>query len=279
MRLAVGCAQWTHTAWQERQPNPRERLRGYADWCTAVEGNTTFYAIPARKTVQTWADQTAPEFRFVLKVPRTITHERRMHGAEADLAAFLSAIEPLGPRTHALWVQLPASFTPTDLGALAGFLRRLPAQYRFAVEVRHPAFFSEDRAAKQLEYVLNRVGAEWIPFDTTTLFAARPTSPGEREAWSKKPRLPRRDHALTEFPIVRYHGRDDAATTIAGWRPWVDTVAAWLHEGRSPTVFVHTPDNAQSLVLARQFHDRVRGVLPELDPQPEPVPTDPMTLF
>lgn len=279
MRLAVGCAQWTHTAWQERQPNPRARLRGYADWCTAVEGNTTFYAIPARKTVESWADQTPPEFRFVMKLPKTITHEHRMRGAEADLATYLSAIEPLGPRAHALWVQLPASFGPTDLGALATFLRRLPPQYRYAVEVRHPAFFADDRAVRQLEYVLYRIGAEWIPFDTTTLFAHRPTSPGEREAWSKKPRLPRRDRALTEYPIVRYHGRDDAEATIAGWEPWLGTVAAWLREGRSPTVFVHTPDNAQSLVLARQFHDRMRALLPELEPLPEPAPTDPMTLF
>jgi uncharacterized protein YecE (DUF72 family) len=279
MQLAVGCAQWTHTAWQERQPNPRERLRGYADWCTAVEGNTTFYATPARKTVQAWAHQTPPEFRFVMKLPKTITHEHRMNGAEADLDAFLTAIEPLGPRIHALWVQLPASFAPTNLGVLAGFLRRLPRQYRYAVEVRHPAFFTEDRAAGQLEYVLNRLGAEWIPFDTTTLFAARPVSPGEREAWGKKPRLPRRDRALTEFPIVRYHGRDDPEATIAGWQPWVATVAAWLREGRSPTVFVHTPDNAQSLLLARQFHDEVRAALPEVAPLPEPAPTDPMTLF
>jgi len=279
MQLAVGCAQWTHTAWQERQPNPRMRLRGYADWCTAVEGNTTFYAIPARKTVQTWAEQTPPEFRFVPKLPKTITHEHRMHGAEADLATFLTAIEPLGPRTHALWVQLPASFAPTDLGALAAFLRRLPSRYRYAVEVRHSAFFTDDRAARQLEYVLNRVGAEWIPFDTTTLFAARPTSPGEREAWSKKPRLPRRDRALTEYPIVRYHGRDDAEATIAGWEPWLGTVATWLREGRSPTVFVHTPDNAQSLVLARQFHEEIRSLVPELEPLPEPAPTDSMTLF
>ncbi len=277
MQLSVGCAQWTHPAWQ--QPNPRERLRGYADWCTAVEGNTTFYATPAHKTVQGWAQQTAPEFRFVMKLPKTITHERRMRDADTDLNEFLSAMEPLGPRIHALWVQLPASFGPTDLGPLAGLLRRLPQHYRPAVEVRHSAFFTDTRAAQQLEYVLNRAGAEWIPFDTTTLFAAPPISPGEQEAWGKKPRLPRRDTALTEHPIIRYCGRDDIDATVTGWRHWVEVVAAWLREGRSPTFFVHTPDNAESLMLARRFHDDVRAVVPELDPLPEPAPTEPMTLF
>src|SRR5215475_11304947 len=125
MRLHVGCAMWTHAPWQgrflPRALPPRERLRAYAGWCNAVEGNTTFYATPSRSTVETWAEQTAPDFRFVVKLPKPITHERRLQGADEELAAFLSAIEPLGPRTHALWVQLPASFGPADLGNLAMF--------------------------------------------------------------------------------------------------------------------------------------------------------------
>ncbi|MBB5915079.1 uncharacterized protein YecE (DUF72 family) [Nocardia transvalensis] len=279
MRLHVGCAQWTHAAWSDRQPNPKERLRAYAGWCNAVEGNTTFYATPAPNTVRAWAAQTEPDFRFVVKLPKTVTHERRLSGADEQLREFLSAIEPLGPRAHALWVQLPASFGPGELGALASLLWHLPEQYRCAVEVRHRAFFEDERAAARLEHILGRRDAEWLPFDTTTLFAARPESPGEREAWSKKPRLPRRTRALTEYPIVRYHGRDDSAATVAGWLPWLEIVAGWLREGRSPTVFIHTPDNAESLVLARRFHDEVRARVPDLEPLPEPAPTGPMTLF
>ncbi len=270
---------WTHPHWQQRQLPAGERLRWYASWCTAVEGNTTFYATPSRATVATWAAQTDPDFRFVVKLPRTITHDRRLHGADADLRAFLDAIEPLGPRTHALWIQLPGSFGPTDLGVLAAFLRGLPNGYRVAVEVRHGAFFTDGAPARDLERVLSRVDAEWIPFDTTTLFGSAPTSDGEREACGKKPRLPRRMRALTEYPIVRYHGRDAIEPTVAGWQPWVRTVAEWLREGRSPTVFLHTPDNAAAPELARRFHDEVRAAVPELEPLPEPVSTEPMTLF
>lgn len=274
---------WTHASWQGRfLPHPLppgERLRAYASRCNAVEGNTTFYATPARDTVASWARQTPPDFRFVVKLPKTITHERRLAGADAELRAFLAAIEPLGPRVHALWLQLPGSFAPDDLAALAGFLHRLPGAYRYAVEVRHPAFFTEPRATGLLERVLGRVAAEWITFDTTAFFQSPPTSDAERDAWLKKPRLPRRVVALTERPIVRYLGRDDTARTAAGWRPWVDTVVAWLREGRSPTVFIHTPDNAEAPALARRFHDEVRARLPELAPLPEPVPVAPPTLF
>jgi hypothetical protein len=47
-------------------------------------------------------------------------------------------------------------------------------------------------------------------------------------------------------------------------------VAGWLREGRSPTVFIHTPDNADAPMLARRFHDEVRARVPSLEPLPEP---------
>ncbi|WP_239003491.1 DUF72 domain-containing protein [Nocardia panacis] len=269
---------WTHPAWHDSGPSGA-RLRAYADHCTAVEGNTTFYATPTRATVESWARQTDPDFRFVIKLPRTVTHERRLTEVAAEMREFLVAVEPLGPRLHAVWAQLPASFGPNDLGVLARFLRRLPTEYRPAVEVRHPAFFADERAAAQLEGVLSRVGGEWIPFDTTVLFDGPPTTATEEEAWSKKPRVPRRTRALTEFPIVRYHGRAEEARTVAGWRPWLDVVTEWLREGRSPTVFIHTPDNAAARELSRRFHDAVRARLPELSPLPDPARAAPMTLF
>jgi uncharacterized protein YecE (DUF72 family) len=285
MKLHVGCAMWAYAPWQGRYLPPalapRDRLRAYATWCNAVEGNTTFYATPAIETVKTWAEQTAPDFRFILKLPKPITHERRLADAGDPLRAFLAAIEPLGGRAHTLWIQLPPSFGPGDLGALTGFLRRLPREYRYSVEVRHRAFFEDPQVEQQLERILGNADAEWVTFDTTVLFASPPVSDAEREAWTKKPRLPRRSRALTSHPVVRYIGRDDVACTVAGWRPWLDAVAGWLREGRSPTVFIHTPDNVDALELARRFHDDVRARVPELErlPEVEPLPSEPLTLF
>ena len=283
MELHVGCAMWTHAAWQGRfLPHPlapRDRLSAYASWCNAVEGNTTFYATPAPDTVRSWAGQAGPGFRFVLKLPRPVTHERDLTGADEALRGFLAATEPLGRRARTLWAQLPPSFSPADLGALAALLRRLPSGCHRAVEVRHRAFFTDMRSRRELERVLGEAGAEWVTFDTTVLFDRPPGSAAEREAWRNKPRVPRRTLALTGHPVVRYIGRDDTEATAAGWQPWAETVAGWLREGRSPTVFIHTPDNAEALGLARRFHDDVRARVPELDPLPEPVPAGPPTLF
>ena len=223
MELHVGCAMWSYAAWQGRflpHPHPpRERLRAYASWCNAVEGNTTFYATPARDTVASWAAQTGPGFRFILKLPKTVTHERRLGDVGEPMRAFLAAIEPLGTRAHALWVQLPPSFGPSGTPVLDGFLHRLPREYRYCVEVRHPAFFADPEAQRQLEQVLAGADAEWVDLDTTVLFAHPPASDAERGAQRQKPRLPRRSRALTGRPggplhrlrRQRAHGRGLAA--------------------------------------------------------------------
>ena len=283
MKLHVGCAMWSYAPWRGRylpdSLSSRDSLSAYASWCNAVEGNTTFYATPAPDTVRSWAGQASPGFRFIFKLPKVITHDRRLADAGEPLRAFLAAIEPLGERAYALWIQLPPSFSPAGLGALTSFLGRLPRDHRYCVEVRHRAFFEHPRSEQQLETVLSDAGAEWVSFDTTALFASPPASAAEREAWRNKPRVPRRSRALTPFPVVRYIGRDDPAKTVAGWQPWLSTVAGWLREGRSPTVFIHTPDNVEALELARRFHGEVRARVPEVDPLPEPAPAGPPTLF
>jgi uncharacterized protein YecE (DUF72 family) len=283
--LRVGCAIWAHKGWQGRfLPAGNRRggqLRDYATWCTAVEGNTTAYGLPSPSTVATWAAETPPGFRFFFKLPQVITHQRRLRNAEAELREVVELLAPLGERAEVLMVQLPAGFGPGELGALSAFLARVPADHRYAVEVRHPAFFDGGPADRALAGLLADRGAEWTTFDTTTMFARPPTSDDEREAWANKPRLPRRAVAIGGWPVVRYLGRDDVDATVAGWQPWVPIVAGWLADGRTPTVFVHTPDNDEALGLARRFHDEVRAAATvDVAPLPEPtIAAPPPTLF
>jgi uncharacterized protein YecE (DUF72 family) len=275
---------WAHKGWQGVELpaglSRDEQLPAYATWCTAVEGNTTAYGVPAAATLQAWAAATPPEFRFWFKLPQTITHQRRLRGVAADVHAFAGLLAPFGARAETLVVQLPGSFGPTELDALAAVLADPPAGHRFAVEVRHPAFFDGGAAGRALTQLLERNRAEWLTFDTTAMFASPPTSDAEREAWSNKPRLPRRVVALTDRPAVRLLGRDDVAATVAGWQPWIPVVAGWLAAGREPTVFVHTPDNDAALGLARRFHAEVRAAAPvRVEPLPEPMVAQPTTLF
>jgi uncharacterized protein YecE (DUF72 family) len=266
---------WAYKPWQGLHfPDHlarRDQLPVYASWCNAAEGNTTYYGLPAPRTAASWARETPESFRFLFKLPKVITHEHHLRDVDDDHGAFLQRLQPLGPRAEQLSIQLPPSFGPSELDALAAFITRLPSSHLYAVELRHLAFYDDANLERRVERLLGDHGVEWISLDTTTLYGAAPPSRSERGARRQKPQLPRRLRAVTDHPVVRFVGCDDAAATRAGWQPWLPVLAGWLDEGRVPMVFVHTADNVATPPLARQLYDDVRALVPALEPLPTPV--------
>jgi uncharacterized protein YecE (DUF72 family) len=271
---------WSHQPWLGiHLPVDQPALTSYATWCTAVEGNTTHYATPDHRTVARWTDESPPDFRFLFKLPKTITHERRLRGVAHDVTDFLRRIEPLGPRVGPLCIQLPASFRTDDLDVLAAFLRECSDAHRWAVEVRDPAFFDAGRNERRFNELLASCGVERIVLDSTSLFAGPCDTTAEVEAFGRKPRLPVHPVAVGRHPIVRFIGRTDPEATARDWSRWVPRIASWIEQGREPFLFIHTPDNAMSPVLARRFHDDV-AALTTIAPLPIPLtPPEQLTLL
>lgn len=266
---------WADRAWVGRYfppglPAGRE-LEAYGQWCNAVEGNTTFYAVPAADAVARWADQAPEGFRFALKLPRTITHDRRLRDADAELRGFLDRVDPLRAVMGPTSIQLPASFEPEDLPVLERFLRSLPTDWKWGVEVRHIDFCDGDEVEQELIAILARHGVERVIIDTRAFFDGPVVTPQEREAFERKPRLPVRAVAIGDTPVVRFVGQTAASANPGYWKRWVTTVAGWLNEGRRPIFFIHTPDNAESLDLCRQFHAEVAAKVPALTKLADPL--------
>jgi len=106
-----------------------------------------------------WAEVTPPGFRFSCKVPREITHERKLRDADAVLAAFLRGIEPLREKLACLLVQTPRWLDPRrDEHALREFIRTLPAGFPWAVEFRDEAWH-HPRIVHLLEH--HRIAWAW----------------------------------------------------------------------------------------------------------------------
>lgn len=273
--LHVGCPMWAQRTWVGRflpaGTVAGRELHAYSRLLNAVEGNTTFYAAPAPATVTKWAQQAAPDFRFVFKVPKRITHDQRLRDSGPELAAFCDLLEPLGDRIGGFTLQLPPTFGPADVGVLESAVRRRPRAWRWSVEVRHPDFFTVDGRAA-LDAMLSRQGVERVLLDTEFLFSRPPTSNEGREEWEQKPRVPALTEPTTDHPIVRFIGHDDPTITMNGLAKWQPIVAEWLREGRTPTFFTHTPDNSHTPALALAFHAAVAELVPALRPLLTPLP-------
>ncbi len=275
---------WAHRGWVGRHlpetTPPGGELGPYARLCNAVEGNTTFYALPSAEVADRWRESVDASFRFVCKLPREITHERRLRVSGPTLTTPIERLAVLGDRLGPISIQLPPSFGPDDLGALESFLAAVPQDLPWAVEVRHPAFHDGSDDQRRLDELLHRTGTDRIIIDTRALFAGPRETPEEIEAFERKPRLVVRPIATGWQPIVRIIGQRDLDETASFWEPWIAKVTEWLAEGRSPIVFLHTPDNVDAPPLARRFHDAVRAELPDLEALPEPLPVkDQLDLF
>ena len=267
----LGCPSWSENAWREylypTDAKPNDFLGLYCQVFNAVEGNTTFYARPAPATLERWAQIMPAHFRFTAKFPGDISHAGDLRQQLVAAQTFINLLKPLGNRVAPYWLQLPASFGPARLGELAGFIDEVGVP--LAVEVRNKAFFNRGDDERLLNRLLLDRGVERICLDPRALFSCTSRDPGVLHAQSKKPRVPPRPTAFSQSPQVRFIGHPELAANEPFLLQWLDKVAAWIEEGRSPYVFLHTADNRLAAALAQRFHQGLMERLPGLPALPE----------
>ncbi|HUQ86674.1 MAG TPA: DUF72 domain-containing protein [Vicinamibacterales bacterium] len=117
----------------------------YASKFPTVEINYTFYRMPTPKLIAGWRAQVPPGFRFTLKAPKRITHDKRLRPADVteSVNGFITAAAELGPQMAALLFQLPPNFKK-DVGLLKEFLALLPPKTTAAFEFRNASWLEED---------------------------------------------------------------------------------------------------------------------------------------
>jgi uncharacterized protein YecE (DUF72 family) len=218
-RVVVGTSGWSYPDWYPRGVSPRERLGWYARRFAGVEVDSTFYAVPGRRTTARWEAVTPPGFTFDVKLHRLLSRHAAPRSSlptdlreratlaesgrvvlDAELEAALcertlAAAEPLrdAGKLSSFLLQLTPAFRPTDheLSELEPILRTL-APVPVAVELRHRAWLRDAEATLAW---FRRAGAAFVCVDAPELDAP--------------PVLPRVD-AVTrdDLAYLRAHGRN-----------------------------------------------------------------------
>lgn len=158
----IGCAGWTISRDASPDfPADGSHLQRYAGVFNAVEINSSFYRPQQPQTYARWADSVPDDFRFSVKLPRTITHDRRLRDADAPLDQFAAQAGTLCTKLGCVLVQLPPSLW-LDVAVAGRFLRQLRQRFccMLACEARHSSWFSDDASALLRQHGVTRVIAD-----------------------------------------------------------------------------------------------------------------------
>jgi uncharacterized protein YecE (DUF72 family) len=163
-KLLHGTSSWSEKAWigtfYPARIAPAEMLPEYARHFPTVEADVTYYRIPDARMVDNWARRTPEGFVLSAKFPRSIVHAGQgalpdrdtllqLDRVWDDAERFLAVMARLGARCGPLVLQFPyfnrRVFPDREefLERLDRFLERLPAGFRYGVELRNRAWIDE----------------------------------------------------------------------------------------------------------------------------------------
>ena len=192
--LIFGTSGWSYKEWVGPfYEESKKMLSYYTRFFRTAEINSSFYRYPSRASVYGFY-RTSPEgFTFSAKLPRVMTHEKKLNPdlkVKNDLLRFLELMEPLraAKKLGALLIQLPPSFVfERHYDDLASFFEFLPEDFEFAVEFRDHS---------------------WLRAETWRLLKEKNVA----YTIVDEPLLPPEIQLTADFAYVRWHGK--------GVRPW-----------------------------------------------------------
>jgi uncharacterized protein YecE (DUF72 family) len=218
-QVLVATGGWSVTEWYPPGVEPRQRLPWLAERLDGVEIDPSFYALPAARTVEGWAQSTPEPFAFTAKLHRALSrHAAPLKSLPRDLrdgvettergrvvltealeaalcARTLETFEPLfaAGRLSCLLLQLTPAFNPSahDLGELEPLVQAL-APVPVAIEFRHRDWLR--RRDETLAW-FREAGAAFVSVDAPRTAAPVAMPP---------------DDAVTreDLAYLRVHGRD-----------------------------------------------------------------------
>ncbi len=171
--IYLGTSGWDYAEWVGRFYGKRgasDRLRYYTGFFPIVEVNSTFYRLPPVSVAQSWVRRTPPAFRFALKLPQTITHDKLLVGADVEVRQFAEFVAPIrtAGKLAAVLVQLPPSL-PFEPATARRFYESLPEELPVAVEPREASWLGAEskRLLEEFRFAFVVVDEPLLPVDLT----------------------------------------------------------------------------------------------------------------
>ncbi len=244
-KFYMGCAKWGRKEWlgkiYPKGTKDAQFLDHYVQHYNAIELNATHYQIYGPDTISKWAAKASgQDFRFCPKLPQIISHYSNFSNTTQLTDAFLEGIlafkEQLGP----VFLQVSDQYSPARKEALFQYLRSLPQDIQFFLELRHPGWFSNAKERSVLLQVLKENNTGLVITDTA----------GRRDCAHMHLTIPK--------TFIRFVGNSLHPTDYTRINDWVSRLQRWLEQGIEEIYFfMHMHNEALSPELTVYLADQL----------------------
>ncbi|MBB2149009.1 DUF72 domain-containing protein [Pedobacter gandavensis] len=258
----VGCAKWGRKEWvgmiYPAKTKEANFLDEYVKHFNSIELNAVFYSLPKPEQIRKWKEKAALNARngfvFCPKFSQTITHMKRLKGAEEATDIFLAGISEFGEYLGPCFLQMGDNFGPKNREILAHYLEYLPTDLSVFVELRNGEWFNIESNRKTLFEMLARLNKG----------AAITDASGRRDVIHMELTIPE--------VFIRFvgNGSEFKASDEARIDEWVKRLKIWLDQGLEKIYFfLHQHDEMDTPILAnytiKAFNKHLGSQLPEID--------------
>jgi uncharacterized protein YecE (DUF72 family) len=266
--ILIGCSGWSYNDSQDKggwlnvfYPDKKtKKLRYYSQFFNTVEMDSTFYKesyLSMNQGLFIGLTKATPDnFKFSVKVPEIITHEKRLDLDKNVIPEFLTFLDKISPlkntnKLGTIIIQLPPSFTIKEFEKTEKFLDRLCIEdeniesNRYSIEFRHPSWNTEGTFEMLRHYNIASVLTD---------------SPSKENLGflSDENNIATNTHAA-----IRLHGRNnnrnhywyDYLYSESELIPWVNKIKKIKEQADSVFVYFNNHYGGKAIVNALQFKE------------------------
>jgi uncharacterized protein YecE (DUF72 family) len=244
-KVYLGCAKWGRTEWVGKiyPPKTKEKdfLDHYVKHYNSIELNATHYKIYGATGIAKWAAKAGDkEFKFCPKMYQGVTHRGALTNKEFITTEFLRGIIAFEKHLGPVFVQVSDAFTTKRKEELFNFLKSLPTDMQFFLEVRHPDWFAKEDLRNELFEFLRSINMGIVITDTA----------GRRDCAHM--------HLTVPKAFIRYVGNSLHKTDYTRVDDWIKRIKYWLEKGIEELYFfMHMHDEAYSPELTVYMVDKL----------------------
>ncbi|MBL0744107.1 DUF72 domain-containing protein [Chryseolinea lacunae] len=246
-QIFVGCAKWGRKDWvgkiYPKKTKEADFLNHYSKHFNCIELNATFYRMPTQAQTSGWAAKVGDDFKFCPKFTDQITHIKRLKDVREKTDQFLEGISGFKNKLGPIFLMPHPGMGPKTLETMEAFIQGLPKDVDLFLELRHPEWFSNAEANKNVFDMMERTKAGAIITDAS----------GRRDCVHM--------HLTTPEAFIRFVGNGLHPTDYTRIDAWVQRMKVWMETGIDKIYFfmhqheeIHSPELSKYLIQQLNKH-------------------------